>query len=550
VTRQEYTAAAHLNEQFGYAYDAAQNLNRRTNNALVQAFGVDNLNQLTTATRSGTLTVAGTTTAAATNVTVNGSVANRYADNTFALGGFNLTDGTNTFTAIAADSLGRWDTNTVSVNLPATVSFSYDANGNLTGDGRRIFAYDDENQLISVIVTNSTGSSTKSEFAYDGKLRRRVRKDYTWSSGIWNLVSEIRYIYDGNLGIQERDGNNLPTLTLTRGLDLSGTRKGAGGIGGLLARTDAGSGQSAFFHADGSGNVTALVNAQQAVVARYTYDPYGTLVAKSGPLADASLYRFSSKETHVGTGLVYFGLRFYDPNLQRWLTPDPLGEAISMNLFAFVRNRPLWAVDAFGLDEKFLKPPGGSKWEEPKLPWDKIFKAFTDQSSAGTLMPDGSVQGASGTSVLGLSPAGVVEDAKAFAKDNPLVAGSGVVAGVGAYLGLQYALTDEMGLGGTSPWVKLTDELSAKVGGDFKFEGEWGYSAEAQLKLQPNPAVEFVLKAEGGVDPEGAATLDVSLIANVKASKNVQFGAGCKVTHDSQSGNSVVVGIQGTVNFK
>ena len=29
-----------LNEQFSYGYDAAQNLNQRTNNALVQTFGV------------------------------------------------------------------------------------------------------------------------------------------------------------------------------------------------------------------------------------------------------------------------------------------------------------------------------------------------------------------------------------------------------------------------------------------------------------------------------------------------------------------------------
>ena len=33
-------------EQFGYAYDAAGNLNRRTNNALVQTFITDNRNQL------------------------------------------------------------------------------------------------------------------------------------------------------------------------------------------------------------------------------------------------------------------------------------------------------------------------------------------------------------------------------------------------------------------------------------------------------------------------------------------------------------------------
>jgi hypothetical protein len=54
-----FVDASRLNEQFGYAYDKAWNLNQRTNNALVQTFGVNNLNQLTNATRSGTLTVAG-----------------------------------------------------------------------------------------------------------------------------------------------------------------------------------------------------------------------------------------------------------------------------------------------------------------------------------------------------------------------------------------------------------------------------------------------------------------------------------------------------------
>jgi hypothetical protein len=87
-----------------------------------------------------------------------------------------------------------------------------------------------------VWVTNSW----RSDFVYDGKMRRRIRREYSWQSGIWNLQSEIHYIYDGNLVLQERDVNNLPLVTYTRGLDLSHSLQGAGGIGGLLARTDNG----------------------------------------------------------------------------------------------------------------------------------------------------------------------------------------------------------------------------------------------------------------------------------------------------------------------
>src|SRR2546429_9937025 len=34
--------------------------------------------------------------------------------------------------------------------------------------------------------------------------------------------------------------------------------------------------------------------------------------------ASANVYRFSSKEIHVTSGLYCYGYRFYDPNLQRW----------------------------------------------------------------------------------------------------------------------------------------------------------------------------------------------------------------------------------------
>src|SRR5262249_40498593 len=161
-------------EQMGYAYDAAGNLNYRTNNVLVQMFNVDNQNQLTSVSRSGTYTVAGTTWGLATNVTVadNGNsavAASRYADSTFARTNVTLLNGTNTFTAVALDNYGRTDTNTTTAYLPSTLSFGYDGNGNMTTNGTRLMDYDDENQLIRITEPNVW----KSEFTYDGKMRRR-----------------------------------------------------------------------------------------------------------------------------------------------------------------------------------------------------------------------------------------------------------------------------------------------------------------------------------------------------------------------------------------
>jgi RHS repeat-associated protein len=335
-----------LLEQLRYGYDAAHNLSKRTNNALVEYFNVNNLNELSTVTNSGTLTVEGTTGAPATNVTVNGGPAALYSDNTFAEAGFTVTNGNNSFTAIASDGLGRHSTNSVTAYMPATNSFTYDLSGNLLYDGLRTFAYDDENQLTSVLVSNAW----QNQFLYDGRMRRRVRREYAWQSGGWVQTNEVRYIYDGNVVVQERDINNLPVTTYTRGKDLSGYLQGAGGIGGMLAFSQPSTvtPQHYYYHADGNGNITALLNAAQIVVAKYFYDPFGKTLALSGPIAALNHYQFSSKETDLNSDLIYYLYRFYDPNLQVWVTRDPQGEEGGINLYSYVGNFPSDSVDTDG----------------------------------------------------------------------------------------------------------------------------------------------------------------------------------------------------------
>ncbi len=254
----------------------------------------------------------------------------------------------------------------MTINLPASPSYSYDSNGNLLADGRRTFTYDDENQLNSIIVTNAGGGSTLTTNIYDGLFRRRIRKEFSWVNGAWAPAGEVRYVYDGNLVLQERDGNNLPLVSYSRGSDLSGTLEGAGGIGGLLARTDnsrlaiGDSSAHAYYQADGNGNITALVNEKQIIVAKYVYDPFGNILAKSGPLADANTFRASSKEYHQLSGLVYYLYRFYDPNLQRWLERDLIGEAGGMNSYQVVFNDPMNWIDLWGLDS--LRFDGSRVW--------------------------------------------------------------------------------------------------------------------------------------------------------------------------------------------
>ena len=148
------------------------------------------------------------------------------------------------------------------------------------------------------------------------------------------MTRSTQYIYDGNRVIQERV-SGTPTVAYTRGIDLSGSMEGAGGIGGLLARSSSyASGNFTnhnYYHADGNGNVTYLVNSGQTMAASYRYDSFGKILSALGILSTDNTYRFSSKEVLVNSGLSYYGYRLYDPNLQKWLNKDPFGDESSFS---------------------------------------------------------------------------------------------------------------------------------------------------------------------------------------------------------------------------
>ena len=127
-----------------------------------------------------------------------------------------------------------------------------------------------------------------------------------------------------------------------------------------------------YYHADGNGNITFMMTAQQTEAARYVYDPFGNELSHTGPLADANHYRFSSKELHPNSGLYYYLYRYYDPILQRWVNCDPLGDDafnkpkairstrahVNKNLYWFVMNNPIRYWDYFGLDNPGCDSPG------------------------------------------------------------------------------------------------------------------------------------------------------------------------------------------------
>jgi RHS repeat-associated protein len=252
------------------------------------------------------------------------------------------------------------------VSSPESSGHYYDGNGNpvykdMAAD--YIYAFDQENRLIAIEFSYWYMLSC----GYDGQGRLRTMTTWEWSWEFEDYVTggTVSYIYDGMRVIQERYlDSNTPEVSYTRGTDLSGSLEGAGGIGGMLARSaHTGTARTnhthAFYHADGNGNITYLQTSAQGLGASYRYDAYGNTVASSGSLANANTYRFSSKMVEPFTGLYYYGYRWYAPNLQRWLNRDPIFERGGINLYGFVLNDPISDIDSFGLRQKKVPSKNG-----------------------------------------------------------------------------------------------------------------------------------------------------------------------------------------------
>ncbi|OVE76003.1 hypothetical protein BVX97_02680 [bacterium E08(2017)] len=89
-----------------------------------------------------------------------------------------------------------------------------------------------------------------------------------------------------------------------------------------------------------------LVDSAGSVQASYEYDAFGNIVASSGIMAYANPFRFSTKYYDEETKLSYYGFRYYDAGMGRWLNRDPIGEKGGLNLYGMVNNNPIvWTDD-------------------------------------------------------------------------------------------------------------------------------------------------------------------------------------------------------------
>jgi RHS repeat-associated protein len=91
------------------------------------------------------------------------------------------------------------------------------------------------------------------------------------------------------------------------------------------------------------------------LVERTTFQAYGAVETDNRSprwKAFRELYKFTAKEQDVETGTQYFGARYYNPYLGRWMSPDPLAIHVGfgdLNPYAYVSGRVMTRVDPAGL---------------------------------------------------------------------------------------------------------------------------------------------------------------------------------------------------------
>jgi RHS repeat-associated protein len=235
----------------------------------------------------------------------------------------------------------------------ATAAYTYDNNGNLLSRtdslGTTTFSWNEENQLTQVTLPGGLTVSYK----YDG-LGRRIQR--TTSAG----ASE-RYVYDG------------PDVLLDLNADWSvaTTYLSGPGIDKHLRQTSNTTGIS-YFLTDHLGSTAGLTDATGNILEQLSYDSFGNN-AGSG----RTRYGYTGRERDPDTVLVHYRARWYDAELGRFLSEDPIGfRGGDVNVYAYVGSNSLNEDDPLGLQgrprrisDKIIPP----KWSMP-LSGDQIDK--------------------------------------------------------------------------------------------------------------------------------------------------------------------------------
>lgn len=235
---------------------------------------------------------------------------------------------------------------------PASPTYTYDANGNLTGssDGGAL-SYDTGDRTTG--ITPAGGTATTFTYRGAGQTERatmspaaRVSSPCTPIAGCrpattTTLASTATFEHT-RLGISaETDGTTTTYFVRDPG-------------GGLLAQHGP-TVATYYYLLDGHGSVVGLSDTAGNIAATYGYDPYGQLTSMTGGSAAVNNpFRYVGAYQDA-SGLYKMGARYYDPSLGRWTQQDPLFDPFDpgqWNRYTYAGNDPINHLDLDGLKKK------------------------------------------------------------------------------------------------------------------------------------------------------------------------------------------------------
>lgn len=207
----------------------------------------------------------------------------------------------------------------------STASYAYDSNGDLISktdsSGTWQYAWDFENRLTQVTRPDAVTIS----YGYDA-VGRRIQR--TPSNG------EVqKYVYDGQDVVRDLHADGSVALEYLNGP----------GIDNKIRQTDSAN-EDLYYTTDHLGSTIALTNDLGEMVEGIGYDSFGNSTGSS-----LTRYTYTGREFDADTGLYYYRARWYDAQVGRFISEDPLALSGGINLYTYVKNDPVRFIDPSGL---------------------------------------------------------------------------------------------------------------------------------------------------------------------------------------------------------
>lgn len=220
----------------------------------------------------------------------------------------------------------------------------FDANGNQQslGGGQRL-GWNVRNQLTHATqVRREQGDPDVESYLYDGQGQRAAK---IRSQRVAGKPHTLLTCYLPGLHLHVQPGKRLNVLEIDTG----------GGRVTVLQwehgrPSDMSAEQLQFSILDHLSSSLLELDEHAQLLSQEHYYPYGMTAwwaTNDTQRANYKIRRYAGKERDA-TGLYYYGYRYYAPWLQRWISPDPLGDVDGLNLYAMALGNPLRFRDVDG----------------------------------------------------------------------------------------------------------------------------------------------------------------------------------------------------------